>query len=181
MKTKRKIKLSIAQKIALSFALVIFTGSLLLSLPFAQVETSSATYLDHLFTSVSMVCVTGLFTKPVVDTYNLFGQTVNILLMQIGGLGLMSIMAIIVMSIGKRISYNDIMAISEAVNKEGLSDMKSYLLRLFKTTFVIEGIGALLLSIRFIPKFGIGRGLFNSVFIAVSGFCNAGFDNFSNL
>ena len=179
MKTKRKIKLSIAQKIALSFALVIFTGSLLLSLPFAQVETSSATYLDHLFTSVSMVCVTGLFTKPVVDTYNLFGQTVNILLMQIGGLGLMSIMAIIVMSIGKRISYNDIMAISEAVNKEGLSDMKSYLLRLFKTTFVIEGIGALLLSIRFIPKFGIGRGLFNSVFIAVSGFCNAGFDNFS--
>ncbi len=179
VKNKRKIKLSIAQKIALSFLSVIFVGSLLLSLPISQGANSQAQYMDHLFISVSMVCVTGLFTQPVVSTYSTFGQIVNILLMQIGGLGLMSIMAVFLYSIGRRISYNDKMAISKVINKDGLGDFKSYLKRLFKTTFIIEALGALLLSIRFIPQFGWGKGIFNSIFVAVSGFCNAGFDNFS--
>ena len=79
--------LSPARRIFLSFAGVIFIGSLLLSLPFVQANGSQATYFDHLFTTVSMVCVTGLFTQPVATTYNVWGQLICMLLIQIGGLG----------------------------------------------------------------------------------------------
>ena len=84
---------SIPKRIAASFAIVILVGSLLLDLPISQLETSQATYFDHLFTTVSMVCVTGLFTQPVASTYNTFGQIICMFLMQIGGLGLMSMIA----------------------------------------------------------------------------------------
>ena len=83
-------RLSPAQKIILSFLLVIFCGSLLLSLPWVQTASSQAGYLDHLFTAVSMVCVTGLFTRSVVDTYNVWGQLLCMLLIQIGGLGILT-------------------------------------------------------------------------------------------
>ena len=86
-------KLSITQQIAISFLGVILVGSLLLNLPFAQIAQSQASYLDHLFISVSAVCVTGLFTQPIFSTYNLFGQIVILLMIQIGGLGLMTIIS----------------------------------------------------------------------------------------
>lgn len=172
-------KLSIAQQIALSFATVILIGSFLLTLPISQLSNSNATYLDNLFTTVSMVCVTGLFTVPVVSTYTLFGQIVCILLMQIGGLGLMTIVAVILISMGKKVTHANKMTLSQAINKEGLSDIKGYLKRIVMTTLIVELIGALLLMIRFIPQFGLGRGIFNSIFVAVSAFCNAGYDNFS--
>lgn len=178
-KKNRKFKLSIAQKIVLSFIGVIFIGSLLLNLDIAQVPGSQATYFDHLFSAVSMVSVTGLFTEPVVSTYNTFGQVINMVLIQIGGLGLMTIIALIFFSVGKRVSYTDKMTLSEMMNKEGLQGLGSYILRLVKTTFIVELIGAFLLMIRFIPQFGFGQGIFNSFYIAISGFNNAGFDNFS--
>ena len=87
-------RLSPARRIFLSFALVIFVGSLLLSLPFVQASGSQATYFDHLFTTVSMVCVTGLFTQPVATTYNVWGQLICMLLIQIGGLGLMTFIGV---------------------------------------------------------------------------------------
>lgn len=88
------IRMSPARRIFLSFALVILVGSLLLSLPFVQAETSHASYFDHLFTTVSMVCVTGLFTLPVASTYNVWGQLICMLLIQIGGLGLMTFIGV---------------------------------------------------------------------------------------
>lgn len=170
-------RLSISTKIAFSFVFVIFIGSLLLSLPISTLATSQMTYFDNLFTAVSMACVTGLFTFPVAESYTVFGQVICIVLMQTGGLGLMTIIATIVMRLGKKISYTDTMAVKEALNRDQLDDFKTYLWSIIKYTFLIEGAGMLLLAIRFVPKLGWGKGLFTSLFLAVSGFCNAGFDN----
>ena len=166
-----------AVKIAISFAIVIFVGSLLLTLPISNLETSQTTYFDNLFTAVSMVCVTGLFTLPVAASYTVFGQIICIILMQIGGLGLMTILATFIMKLGRKISYSDTVAVNEALNRDELSNFNNYLGSIIKYTMIIEGTGMLLLSFRFIPEFGLAKGLFVSLFLAVSGFCNAGFDN----
>lgn len=166
-----------AAKIAISFAFVIFIGSLLLTLPISNLESSETTYFDNLFTTVSMVCVTGLFILPVATSYTVFGQIICILLMQIGGLGLMTILATLITRMGKKMRYSNTIAVKEALNREELGDFKTYLGSILKYTFIIEGIGMLLLAIRFVPDLGLARGLFVSLFLAVSGFCNAGFDN----
>ncbi|WP_414838938.1 TrkH family potassium uptake protein [Carnobacterium sp. TMP28] len=170
-------KLSISTRIAFSFAFVIFIGSLLLSLPISTAVTSQNTYFDNLFTAVSLTCVTGLSTTPVSESYTIFGQVICIILMQIGGLGLMTIIATILMRMGKRMSYTDTLAVKEALNREKLGDFKTYVLSIFRYTLIIEGIGMFFLALRFVPDFGWAKGLFTSLFLAVSGFCNAGFDN----
>lgn len=166
-----------AVKIAVSFAVVIFVGSLLLTLPISNLETSQTTYFDNLFTAVSMVCVTGLFTLPVAASYTVFGQIICILLMQIGGLGLMTLVATFILKLGGKISYSDTIAVKEALNREELSNFNVYLGSILKYTLIIEGTGLVLLAFRFVPEFGLARGLFVSLFLAVSAFCNAGFDN----
>lgn len=181
MSAKKYRAIPPAVKIVVSFAMVIFVGSLLLTLPISNLETSETTYFDNLFTAVSMVCVTGLFTLPVAASYTVFGQVVCILLMQIGGLGLMTILATFIVRLGKKISYSDTIAVKEALNKDELSNFNNYLGSILKYTFIIEGTGMLLLSFRFVPEFGWGKGLFTSLFLAVSGFCNAGFDNIGAL
>ena len=168
---------SIPKRIAASFAIVILVGSLLLNLPISQLDTSQATYFDHLFTTVSMVCVTGLFTQPVATTYNTFGQMICMLLMQIGGLGLMSMIAFFFFDSGKKLSLTDRLALQDSLNRDDTKDFKDYLRTIFKYTFIIEGIAAILFMIRFIPMLGIGKGIFTSIFFAISAFCNAGFDN----
>ncbi|MER2226598.1 MAG: potassium transporter TrkG [Carnobacterium sp.] len=166
-----------AAKIAISFAFVIFIGSLLLTLPISNLESSETTYFDNLFTTVSMVCVTGLFILPVATSYTIFGQIICIFLMQIGGLGLMTILATLITRMGKKMRYSNTIAVKEALNREELGDFKTYLGSILKYTFIIEGTGMLLLAIRFVPELGLASGLFVSLFLAVSGFCNAGFDN----
>ena len=168
---------SIPKRIAASFAIVILVGSLLLNLPISQLDTSQATYFDHLFTTVSMVCVTGLFTQPVATTYNTFGQMICMLLMQIGGLGLMSMIAFFFFDSGKKLSLTDRLALQDSLNRDDTKDFKDYLRTIFKYTFMIEGIAAILFMIRFIPMLGVGKGIFTSIFFAISAFCNAGFDN----
>ena len=168
---------SIPKRIAASFAIVILVGSLLLNLPISQLETSQATYFDHLFTTVSMVCVTGLFTQPVATTYNTFGQMICMLLMQIGGLGLMSMIAFFFFDSGKKLSLTDRLALQDSLNRDDTKNFKDYLRTIFKYTFIIEGIAAILFMIRFIPMLGVGKGIFTSIFFAISAFCNAGFDN----
>ena len=168
---------SIPKRIAASFAIVILVGSLLLNLPISQLETSQATYFDHLFTTVSMVCVTGLFTQPVATTYNTFGQMICMFLMQIGGLGLMSMIAFFFFDSGKKLSLTDRLALQDSLNRDDTKNFKDYLRTIFKYTFIIEGIAAILFMIRFIPMLGVGKGIFTSIFFAISAFCNAGFDN----
>jgi len=173
-------RLSPAQKIILSFLLVIFCGSLLLSLPWVQTESSQAGYLDHLFTAVSMVCVTGLFTRSVVDTYNVWGQLLCMLLIQIGGLGILTFIGFFTMESRKKLSLKDRRILRDSFSYGHNRTLGQFVRSIFITTFTIEGLGALLLMIRFIPKFGLRKGIFNSIFLAVSAFCNAGFDNFGN-
>lgn len=174
-------RMSNSKKIALSFFTVIMIGFLLLSLPMSQVETSQATYFDHLFITVSAVCVTGLFIESIHDSYNVFGQIVLMCLIQIGGLGLMSFISIIYFRIGQSIGIRNQMAVSDALNNSSLYNIKEWLTKIFKYTFIIEGIGALLFATFFIPELGFKQGLFTSVFMAVSAFCNAGFDPLSNI
>lgn len=148
-----------------------------MTLPISNLESSETTYFDNLFTAVSMVCVTGLFTLPVATSFTVFGQIVCIVLMQIGGIGLMTILATFIMRIGRKMRFSDTIAVKEALNRDELGDFKTYLASIIKYTAIIEGTGMLLLALRFVPEFGFASGLFVSLFLAVSAFCNAGFDN----
>lgn len=177
----RASALPIPLKIIISFAFVILMGSLLLSLPISQVSGSEAVYFDHLFTAVSMVCVTGLYTQPVAETYNLFGQIINMVLMQLGGLGLITVVSAVALRIGKRVSLRDELTLKEAMNRDKLTDFRSFILSVVKYTFLIELIATFLLSTHFVPKFGWGKGVFTSLYLSVSGFNNAGFDNIGSV
>ena len=173
-------RLSPARRIFLSFALVILAGSLLLSLPFVQATSSQATYFDHLFTAVSMVCVTGLFTQPVATTYNIWGQLICMFLIQIGGLGLMTFIGVFYIQSKQKLSLRSRETILESFSYGETQSLMVFIRSIFLTTFIVEGLGAFLLSFRFVPEFGWSRGIFTSIFVAISAFCNAGFDNFGS-
>ena len=172
-----RISLTPTQRIVLSFAGVILVGSILLTLPISQLPTSEARYWDNLFTTVSMVCVTGLFTQPVASSYTAFGQIICILLMQIGGLSLLSFVGLIALQARKKLSFVNLATLQESFSRTDTKNFQGFIFSVFRFTFAIEGLGALLLAFHFVPKFGWAKGLFTSVFLAVSAFCNAGFDN----
>lgn len=175
---KSPFQLSIPFKIALSFLTVILTGSLLLSLPISQLDSSQAHYFDHLFTTISMVCVTGLYTQPVYLTYSLFGQVVCIFLMKLGGLGLLTVVASVFIKIKQRIDLRDSVTLTEALNRSDLSNFQEFIFLIIKFTITVELLGAFILAFVFVPEYGWFDGLFSSLFVAVSAFNNAGFDNF---
>lgn len=157
--------------------LVMVLGSFILALPISQLDTSQATYFDHLFSSVSMVAVTGLYTQPLAHTYNLFGQIVALFLIKLGGLGLITIVSAIVMQFGKRVSVREEVTLQQALNRSDRTGFRSFLLSIIKYTTLIESLGAFFLSFHFIPLLGWGKGIFTSIFLAISAFNNAGFDN----
>ena len=172
-----KIKLQPAQIIILGFLLLIFIGAVLLSLPVANRSGKPLPFLDAFFTSTSAVCVTGLI---VVDTglhFSLFGQIVIILLIQAGGLGVMTVMSFAFLLIRKRITLSERMILKEALNEFDLSGLVKIIIKILKVTFAAELLGSLLLATRFVPMFGL-KGVYYSVFHSVSAFCNAGFDVF---
>lgn len=180
IKITNKIKMTPVQVLAIGFALVIIVGSLLLSLPAASANGTRTPYVDCLFTATSATCVTGLVTVDTGTHWNYFGKTVIMCLIQTGGLGFMSFATLFALIIGKKITLKNRMIMQEALNSfnmQGLVRMSRYIL-LF--TFSVEGIGALLLSTTFIPQFGIGKGIYYSIFHSVSAFCNAGFDLIGN-
>ncbi len=173
-------KLTVTQQLSASFLLVILIGSLLLSLPLMHNSNAPATtYLDHLFNTVSMVCVTGLSVVPVSQAYNGLGQLTAMLLMQIGGLGLVTLVSLSYYSLKQKMTLSDQSLLQSALSRSNSSGLRPYLFFIYKLTFCLEGVAALILMIDFIPRFGWGHGIFNSLFLAVSAFCNAGFDNFS--
>ena len=172
------LSLSPARRIFFSFALVILVGSLLLSLPLVQLASSKATYMDHLFTTVSMVCVTGLFTQSVALTYNGWGQLICMLLIQIGGLGILTFIGLFFIEKRRKLGYKNRQTLRDSFSFSNNKSLSRFVRSIFMTTFIIEVLGALLLMIRFIPRFGWGHGIFNAIFVSISAFCNAGFDNF---
>ena len=170
-------RLSVTQKLVLSFVFVIIVGSILLSLPISHYANSPETsYLDHLFNTVSMVCVTGLSVVPVSKAYNGLGQILSMFLMQTGGLGLVSLIAFSTYTLKNKLGLSDQDLLQSALSRDNQKDLKAYLFKVYKITFSIEALAALVIMTDFIPRFGLGHGIFNSLFLAVSAFCNAGFD-----
>ncbi|MBQ4284214.1 MAG: Trk family potassium uptake protein [Lachnospira sp.] len=176
MKKVQKRKLSHAQVMAAGFLTVIFIGALLLMLPVANRDGQWGNFLDSIFTSVSATCVTGLVVVDTYQNWTMFGQIVIILLIQIGGLGFITISVLFSLFLKKRIGLDKRNLIQESVNSLSLSGVVKLVRNIVKGTLLFEGVGAVLLSIRFIPKMGFWEGIYNGVFHSVSAFCNAGFD-----
>ncbi|MEG0273883.1 MAG: potassium transporter TrkG [Longicatena sp.] len=169
-------KMSPAQKIASSFLLVILTGTVLLTLPISNADGQFLDPINALFSATSATCVTGLTVIDVSTQFNYFGQTVMMLLMQVGGLGLMTFMAVFLLIIKNRLSMNEKIAMKEMLNQDKVWNMRKFILDILYYTLFFETIGAILISFRMIPTYGLMDGGFKSIFLAVSAFCNAGFD-----
>lgn len=163
----------------LSFLLAILLGSALLALPVSSADGTAVPYIDALFTATTSICVTGLVTVPTYSAWSLFGQIVILFLIQIGGLGVVTIMSGLMISLHRRIGIRDRMLIQDAFNLNTLSGMVKFIRKVITGTFLIEGIGALLYMTVFVPEFGL-RGTWISLFNAVSAFCNAGMDILSD-
>lgn len=172
---KKKLSLSTTHIIMLSFLIVILVGSLLLALPISSANGEPVPYLDALFTATTATCVTGLVTLPTVTTWSVFGQVVILLLIQIGGLGVITIMSAVMILLHKRMSIGDRLLLQDAFNLNSLSGIIRFVKRVLLGTFLVEGVGALLYMTVFVPEFGV-KGIWISVFTAISAFCNAGID-----
>ncbi len=175
MKKRSKIVLSTTQIILLSFLLAIAAGSVLLALPVSSADGTAVPYVDALFTATTSICVTGLVTVPTVSTWSVFGQAVILFLIQIGGLGVVTVLSGILISLHRRIGIGSRMLIQDAFNLNTLSGMVKFIKSVLAGTAVVEGTGALLYMTVFVPEYG-ARGIWISVFNAVSAFCNAGMD-----
>lgn len=169
---------STAQRIAFSFAIVILIGSILLWLPISHQQGVSISYIDALFVSTSATCVTGLTPVVIDTTFNWFGKIIILTLIQIGGLGLMTIMASFVLFLRNRIPLKERHALSEMLNRSDLFNFPQFIKSVIKVTLVIEGIGALLLLPILVGRSGWIAGIGQAVFLSISAFCNAGFDLF---
>lgn len=172
---KNSLSLAPTQVLVLSFLLVILVGAGILNMPFSSADGKSVGYVDALFTSTSAVCVTGLVTVDSMTQWNFFGKIVIMFLIQIGGLGFMTLVTMFFILVGKKISLKERLLIQESMNQTTLSGMVKLVKNVVIGTFIIEGIGALFLMTRFVPIYGI-RGIPYAVFHSVSAFCNAGFD-----
>lgn len=170
-------KVSPAKILVGGFALTILIGAILLSLPISA-RTGRLPFLDALFTSTSAVCVTGLVVVDTGTYFTRFGQTVIMLLIQIGGLGIMTAATVIFILLGKKITLRERLVIQEALNQITMQGLVRLVQMIIFMTLAVELAGAALLSTRLIPMYGLGTGLFYSLFHAVSAFCNAGFDLF---
>ena len=172
---KRKITMSTTQIIMLSFLVVVFVGSLLLYLPISSVGEGSVSYIDALFTATTATCVTGLVTVTTATTWTVFGQAVILILVQIGGLGVITVMSALMILINHRMGLGQRLLVQDAFNLNTLSGLGRFVKKVMLGTFIIEGIGALLYMTVFVPEFGL-RGIWIAIFNAVSAFCNAGMD-----
>lgn len=169
-------RLSSFQLILLGFAAVILTGALLLMLPISTASGESAAFSDALFTSVSAVCVTGLITQDTATYWSQFGQTIILLLIQVGGLGVVTAASAIALIAKRRINLRQRSTMQEATSTQQVGGVVKFTSFIFKTTFLIELIGVILLMPVFCRDFGFLKGLWYSLFHSISAFCNAGFD-----
>ena len=169
--------LSPYQILTLGFALTILVGAFLLMLPESSQEGKSLPFIDALFTATSATCVTGLTVVDTGNYFSTFGKMVLILLVQIGGLGVMTLTTLFAVMMGRRIQLKDRLLVQESLNQLTMKGMVRLVFYVVKITFLIEFIGGTILAIRFVPQYGM-EGLFYGYWHAVSGFCNAGFDIF---
>jgi len=175
MRTRKKLRFSTTHIIMASFLLTILVGSLLLALPISAADGVSVPYLDALFTATTATCVTGLVTLPTVSAWSVFGQAVILVLIQIGGLGIITILSGLMLVLHRKMGIGERLIIQDALNLNTLSGLAIFIKRILCGTVLVEGVGALLYMTVFVPEFGV-YGIWVSLFTAVSAFCNAGID-----
>lgn len=166
---------STTRMIAFGFALIIVIGTILLSLPIAT-KTGETDLLTALFTATSATCVTGLVAADTYQNWTLFGQLVILCMLQVGGLGFMTIGVYISILLKRRIGLQERATLHESVNTLEIAGVVRLVKKIVQGAFIIEGTGALLLATRFIPRFGWANGIYFSIFHSISAFCNGGFD-----
>ena len=171
----KRIRFTTTQIILLSFLLVILIGSVLLALPISSTNGIAVPYIDALFTATTSTCVTGLVTLPTSSTWSVFGQIVILILIQVGGLGVITIMTGLMLLLNRKLGISDRLLIQEAFNLNTMSGLVKFVKNVLFDTLIIEGIGAVLYMLVFVPEFG-AKGIWISVFNSVSAFCNAGID-----
>lgn len=162
------------QLIVFSFLLIVLLGAFFLCFPFSSRFPGSAKFIDSLFTATSATCVTGLSVFDTFSGWTLFGQIVILFLIQLGGLGMVTFTTATTLLLRKKLDLKELQLAKEHTNGEVLN-IKSLVKTILICTFLFEAVGALILSIRFVPQFGL-RGIFSSIFMSISSYCNAGFD-----
>jgi trk system potassium uptake protein TrkH len=175
MKNKNTNKITYPKIVAIGFAGLILIGSALLMLPISS-KTGGASFNDALFVATSATCITGLVPFDTFTNWSVFGQIVIICLIQIGGLGFITVLAVISKLIQKKISLKQKMLLKESIGSFSLGDVKKLVKEVLIFTASCEGAGALLLMTRLIPMAGVRRGIYVSIFTSISAYCNAGFD-----
>lgn len=158
------------------FLIVLLVGTLLLMLPISTASGKGTDFITALFTATTSLCVTGLVVVPTYAYWSLFGKIIILILIQLGGLGIISFTVGFLMIIGKKISLKERKVIQESYGLDSAQGVIKVLRKVFALTFKIEGIGAVIFAFQFIPEYGLVKGIWYSVFHAVSAFCNAGID-----
>ena len=158
------------------FLMIILLGTLLLMLPQASAAGKGTDFITALFTATSATCITGLSVVDTLSHWSGFGEVVILVLIQCGGLGFMVFATIFSIAVKRRISLRERIIMIQTFSVDEISGIVRLARNIFRRTFVFELLGATLLSVRFIPQFGIGKGIYKGIFHAVSAFCNAGFD-----
>ena len=171
----KRIRFTTTQIILLSFLLVILIGSVLLALPISSTNGIAVPYIDALFTATTSTCVTGLVTLPTFSTWSVFGQIVILILIQVGGLGVITITTGLMLLLNRKLGISDRLLIQDAFNLNTMSGLVKFVKNVLFGTLIIEGIGAVLYMFVFVPEFG-AKGIWISVFNSISAFCNAGID-----
>ena len=172
---KQKIWFSTTHIILLSFLSAIFIGAVLLCLPISSANGEATPFIDALFTATTATCVTGLVVTPTVVHWSVFGQVVILALIQVGGLGIITVMSGLALILHRRMGISSSVLLQDAFNLNTLSKIGLFVQKVILGTFLIEGIGALLYMTVFVPQFG-PKGIWISIFTAISAFCNAGID-----
>lgn len=175
MKKKKGFGMSTTRIIMLGFLMTILIGSVLLALPISSAQGVAIPYLDALFMATTATCVTGLVTLPVYTTWSVFGQVVILILIQIGGLGVITILSGVVIAANKKLGLKDRVLIQDAFNLNSLSGLIKFTKKVIKGTLFIEFMGAIAYLFVFVPEYGL-KGIWISVFTSISAFCNAGID-----
>lgn len=178
-KNKKITNISPTRVIVSSFAIIIFLGACLLNLPAASRDGACIGFLDALFTATSATCVTGLIVTDTLTHWTLFGQLVILALIQIGGLGIVTLATFFSVLLGRKVSLKGKLLAQESISDFSFKDVLDMIKTIVKITVSIEFIGMIFLAIGFIPRYGV-RGIYMAFFHAISSFCNAGFDLVGN-
>lgn len=175
MNKKSKFTISTTHLILLSFLITVLLGAVLLMLPISSADGQKTPFVDALFTATTATCVTGLVVVPTATAWSVFGHIVILILIQLGGLGVITVLAGIALTLNRKMGIGRSVLLQDAFNLDTLFGLKAFVKKVIIGTFIVEGVGALGYMTVFVPQFG-AKGIWISVFNSISAFCNAGID-----